>query len=736
MAKKRKPKPVGKSADTRPQNTDLKRPVFVVGAFLVLHIMLGFWYPLCMWGGDLLAFHPLWAQILFVVLSSMILIPAFRRRIVDGLSGLTRTLRVWDTPARSLAFGLILVLAGGGAFTVFGSAAHLLGDGYLRTRELDGALWDSNPSADRAPLAFWIIRALHQFGQTVWQSSEFTYRIYSTISGILYLLLVIPLTRVLGRKRQERGIVLGFLLTPGFLQLFFGYVETYSLLFPGMALFLLAGLQVLRGRLPLWVPGCVLGILIPLHFLMLSFIPSILVLAILRADTPSQGFSWKRPKKRDLVQLVVTPLVVLSVFQIIDFDPLAYLRNLKDSHLLSLVVDPDYSHHYGLISFGHLYDVLNEYLLVAPGAVIVLFLLPKGGFRLNSVSIFLLTASFFPILLTATANPEVGAFRDWDAFAFPALPLTLWAAASLIRQGRDPSSLAHTGFLVCSSAAFHSLLWIGLNADPAKAESRFAGLLEHCQLSGHARSYGWETLGKHYRYNSKTVKALQAYQQALEANPKNPRHWTMVGRMYSNLGQYRRGMAYFQRSISLDSTFVVAYSNLGTAYLNLGEHDAALKHLKKALALDPNLTGGHSNIGTVYFNLGEYETALKYFQKDIDLSPNFTHATFNVGASYFQLEQFEKAIGYFERTLELDPNLVGAYHYLGSIYGKKGKYQRSIEYFQRGIAIDPKHPDAHFNLGITYINLRQFENARDCLDKITELDPNDPRASELAKLIP
>ncbi len=736
MAKKRKPKPVRKSAETCPQNTNLKRPVFVVGGFLFLHIVLGYWYPLCMWGGDLLAFHPLWAQILFVVLSIMILIPAFRGRIVDGLSRLTKSLRGWDTPARSFSFGLILVLAGGVAFTVFGSAAHLLGDGYLRTRELDEALWDSNPSVDRAPLAFWIIRALHQLGQPVWQSSEFTYRIYSTISGLLYLLLVIPLARVLGRERLERGILLGFLLTSGFLQLFFGYVETYSLLFPGMALFLLASLQVLRGRLPLWVPGCVLGILIPLHFLMASFIPSMLLLATLRADGPSQGLLWKRPTMRELVQLVATPLMVLSVFQIIDFDPLSYLRDLKGSHLLSPVADSDFSHHYGLFSFGHLFDVLNEYLLVAPGAVIVLFLLHKRGFPRDSVCVFLLTAALFPMLLTAIANPEVGAFRDWDAFAYPAMPLTLWAAASLIRQARDPFSLAHTGFMVCGAAAFHTLLWIGLNADPGSAESRFSGLLEHCQLSGHARSYGWETLGKHYRYKSKTVKALQAYQQALEANPKNPRHWTMVGRMYSNLGQYRRGMAYFQRSISLDSTFVVAYSNLGTAYLNLGEHDASLKHLKKALALDPNLTGGHSNIGTVYFNLGEYETALKYFQKDIDLSPNFTHATFNVGASYFQLEQFEKAIGYFERTLELDPNLVGAYHYLGSIYGKARQYKRSIEYFQKAIEIDPKHSDAYFNLGITYINLRQFENARDCLDKITELDPNDPRASELAKLIP
>ena len=31
------------------------------------------------------------------------------------------------------------------------------------------------------------------------------------------------------------------------------------------------------------------------------------------------------------------------------------------------------------------------------------------------------------------ANPEIGAFRDWDVLSFPALSLSLWAACALLR---------------------------------------------------------------------------------------------------------------------------------------------------------------------------------------------------------------------------------------------------------------------------------------------------------------
>ena len=46
---------------------------------------------------------------------------------------------------------------------------------------------------------------------------------------------------------------------------------------------------------------------------------------------------------------------------------------------------------------------------------------------------FFAVAGLYPLLFNAMANPEIGAFRDWDALSFPALPLSLWAACALLR---------------------------------------------------------------------------------------------------------------------------------------------------------------------------------------------------------------------------------------------------------------------------------------------------------------
>ncbi len=66
--------------------------------------------------------------------------------------------------------------------------------------------------------------------------------------------------------------------TAGYLQLFCGYVETYPPLFAGALFYLLAGLYLLRGRLPLWLLSGGLALLMTSHFIAISFASSLLFL--------------------------------------------------------------------------------------------------------------------------------------------------------------------------------------------------------------------------------------------------------------------------------------------------------------------------------------------------------------------------------------------------------------------------------------------------------------------------
>ena len=232
--------------------------------------------------------------------------------------------------------------------------------------------------------------------------------------------------------------------------------------------------------------------LIPLHFTAAALTPSLIALAILRGrarSEASEASPWIR-RGTVLGQLSVTILVTAVLFALVDYSPIDYLRGFKASRLLGLTADPDATYRYRLLSWGHLLDIFNLYLLVAPSALIVLCLRREHAPSAAPYRTFLLVASVFPFLLTLVANPEIGASRAWDAFAYPAIPLTLWAALALIDHFREPQDLGRAGFVVCGAVALHTLLWIGVNATESAAESRFLDLLQRGRFSSGARAYG------------------------------------------------------------------------------------------------------------------------------------------------------------------------------------------------------------------------------------------------------
>ncbi|MFC1525239.1 tetratricopeptide repeat protein [Candidatus Latescibacterota bacterium] len=711
---------------------DLNRTTLVVGAFLILHLLLAHWRPLSMWGGDHLAYHGGWSQLLFIISSAVLVVSPLRQRLIDGIVGLAPDFDPWGTPRERYLSAVLLVSSGSIAFVSLSSATHLLGDGYLYLREMGESIWQTAPRTDRAPLAFWLIRTLHQLGEPFGSSAETTYRTYSYISGVLYLLLSLPLARILGRSRLERMTVLAFLLTPGFLPLFFGYVENYSMLFPGILLYLLVALQTLRRRLPLWVAAGLLGVLIPLHLALVTLAPSLLALAIQKTDwrmvSGSSGPArWKAPLS-NLACLTATPIAVVVILMLIDCHPLTYMEGTGGPFLLPVFGGPDFTRPYGIFSSSHLLDVFNQYLLVAPAALIVLLLLRRDGRPRDLDRTFLLTATLFPVLFSLVANPAIGAFRDWDVLAFAALPFTLWAAVALIRQSRDGASLFHAGPLVCGAAALHTLVWIGLNASTASAEARFVDVLERSQLSPYARSYAWETLGGYYGIRNEPERAFDAYRRALDADPGNPRRWNAVGARYCDSGRPQTAIEHLETAIALRPSYAEAYFNMGKAYACLGEHHRAITHYEKAIALRPDYPEAYSSAGMAHYRLGNHGTAIERLQRAITLRPDYAEAHCHLGNVHQSLGRPEAASDHYQRAIAIRPDLVEAHCNLGKVNLDLRKYQSAIDHYQKAVAGDPALVDAYFGMGNAYYSLQDFQRAVDHYQKDIALRPDHAEA--------
>jgi tetratricopeptide (TPR) repeat protein len=697
------------------------KTTIVAAVFLGLHLLSAIWHPNPIWGADLLYAYPGPVQLIFLVMGVLLLVPSLWETLFNWLGDRTKGFGLWSPSPLRFVSRLMLILFGCSLFVVLSSSIHLLGDGYLYLRELDKSVWQQVQRADRAPLTFLVVARIHELGRI--ESAEGAYRLMSYMAGALYLLLIPMVAGVVGGSRNQRNLVLGIMATGGFMQLFFGYVENYALLLPGIVAFLLSGLQVLRGRLPVVVSSAILGVLIPLHFFSIAFLPALLVLGFVAGK-------GQRDRVVNLGSVLITPLVSLVCFQLIQFDVWSYLSTLGKAHFLSLIAAPDFYQPYRLLSPSHFLDFLNLQILTAPAAVMGLFLFQWRSLDRSSSHSFLLAAATVPLLLGFLANPEIGAFRDWDVMSLPTISLSLYVAYRLVTELGEAKALGRVAMVICGAAVLHTSLWIGINSSPRLAEDRFVSLLSNTALSKHARSYGWGTLGTFYRLRENTVSSLRAYQKALEASPENPRHWISVGNSFCELNQQERGIPFLKKAIELKPDFPDTYSNLGTAYHSLGRYQEAVRVLVKAVEMNPNLAGPLSNLGAAYHGMGEHEKAVEYLLRAIELRPNYGEAYSNLGAAYHSIGQYEKAIESIRQVISISPDLADGFAYmnLGAAYHSLGKYDDAVNYLKEAVKRSPNLTDAHFNLGTAFLMSNRPTEAKPHFLKVLRLNPNDPQA--------
>jgi len=648
------------SAQTSP-----RRLSWVVGAFLFLHVLAG-WQPLsALWSLDLLAYGPHGLKVLFALVGGAILVPASRRLVLRAFCRLPLVLDPWAS-VWARVFWAALATA---TFVLLRSEVHLLGDGYLMLRELAMLATRSG----NEPLALWCIEQLYRGGAVLGVDAEAIFRSYSYGAGFVYVLLVFPVADELAETEGRRLLLSLALLSAGYMQLFCGYVETYPLLFSGVLGYLLIGLRTLKKGSGLGGAAAYLAVLTTYHYIAFMLSPSLLVLAWAARQ---RRVSWARLS----LQLALAGALGLAILYALGVNPFSYAGGLRSSHFLPLSSPLDHTQAYGLFSLWHLLDLCNEYLLVVP--VVALALL---GCRIywpgGSMHLFLALSALGPLCFVFCANPEIGAFRDWDILAVPSLPLLLWVLCGVRAEDITGEGI----LLLVGGASLHLLSWLVLNADASAALVRYETLMQRAPLSQHARSYGWETLGSYYRGTGEHKLAQGAFVEAVAASPDNARHrqalageqmalalheealltlreglrrdaenaaiWDMVGSAHAALAAWDSSVSAHSRAVTLDAGNVTLWYNLGNAQLEAGMVKAAVESFHRALALDARRGEIHFNLALALEREGD-RAAIEAYKAAGERG--YIAAYFNLALSYAKMGDWERAERAAQRFLALE----------------------------------------------------------------------------------
>lgn len=213
----------------------------------------------------------------------------------------------------------------------------------------------------------------------------------------------------------------------------------------------------------------------------------------------------------------------------------------------------------------------------------------------------------------------------------------------------------------------------------------------------------------------------------------------LAGRFYwTNRGDLHKSIEAYQQAIQRDPRYALAYAGLAGSYALLGQvpyddlppRDAkpmARAAAEHALQLDPLLGEAHAVLANVAFSYDwNFEVAEREFERALALSPNnptphlwYSHycivrnrlpqaleensrllelepvsPLFNTNRAeiYYHSRNYDAAITMASRAIEQYPDYWPAYIWLGSALREKKMYTEALEQFSKGRRLSGGHP--------------------------------------------
>ena len=264
-------------------------------------------------------------------------------------------------------------------------------------------------------------------------------------------------------------------------------------------------------------------------------------------------------------------------------------------------------------------------------------------------------------------------------------------------------------------------------------------------------------------------RAIECFDQALQANPNFVEGHYNLGLLLTELGQYPKAAAQMEDALQLAPNFAKAENGLGFALLQLGQTDQAATHFQRVLKFDPDYVDAHNNLGKIQMSRGQLAEAEAHFRRVLQTHPTDFAAHENLGVALFQQHRFEEAVTEFREAARLKPedpephknlaDILDAQHRLSEAQQERvlatsfaehlgethfriatalqadNDPDGAIKHLRKSITVRPKNAEAYLALGKLLVEQNRLAEAVAALREGTEAVPDDLRlVNELARL--
>jgi Tfp pilus assembly protein PilF len=614
-------------------------------ASVLLHLLAVYWATPFLWGVHFLHFFPGWLAWALTAAVLSFFIPGVNRRMLRLLESVLGAVGGYLVGLNRYLLFALAGLVSIPLFWALRTKLFLLGDGYFKLEALSEGMITFTE-----PLDGIIHQQLYQLLISSFPHADLslTYTIPSVVCGGVFVFLLLVLSRLLGKTGFQQVLIFSALFTLGSIQLFMGYVETYTTLLVGLTLFLLLSLLCIRRKVNPILPFLPLAFSIAIHVSGVVLLPAFVYVVLWR---------WKDDRRTvpdafSLLSLAGCSLIIfLAVWKVF----LMPGEGNAFGQFVPIVSSTGYR--FTMFCGTHLGEFFNQLLLLSPPGIILfgffLFHFLRRRFFGDPILNFLLISSLAGLVLAFVYNSRWGN-ADWDLRAFPGIFFTLFGFLLLVRWGGGWARFKNYGLILIAVSLYHTVPWVLLNADTQMSLDRYTltAVTDKHILS--APSGGLWTVGRVLDKAGRWAEAEDIYRRGLESNPGIVVYYSALANNLYAQQRYDEAISYLHTGLELEPESKEVRLSLARNHLKKEELTKAIPYLESLLGELDDDRVFVLTLSKTYMNLNRWADAREVLQRYLDQKQESAEMLGLLGLCFYMLRDDTTAERNWERALQLD----------------------------------------------------------------------------------
>ncbi|MFQ5736031.1 MAG: tetratricopeptide repeat protein [Thermodesulfobacteriota bacterium] len=242
-----------------------------------------------------------------------------------------------------------------------------------------------------------------------------------------------------------------------------------------------------------------------------------------------------------------------------------------------------------------------------------------------------------------------------------------------------------------------------------------------------------KALGEVYAKLGRLPEAIEQYEKAVKASPRDLRARGRLAELYSWAGNHDKSIVSYKDALELDPGNILLKNGLATVLRWSHRHEEAERLYREVLAVEPNDRDALKGLGKTYAMTGDLSGASEVLLRAIKLYPDDAELYKEMGTVLSWRRDFKEAQEYLDKAIELRPDYPEAVRTQGDVYLWMRDFDSALASYRKAADIEPGNVENYLLLARVYRQMDNLRMAEESVKAALRIDPGASGALELLR---